>query len=68
MKTTKTVRLTATLSIEVGSIVDIEAHPSGSKYDGPARIVSAFLGTLGRPMISVVSLADPTGRIVHRTI
>jgi hypothetical protein len=61
-------RLTDDITITIGSITDITAHPSGTRFDGPAVIVAAFINSFGIPFIDVVSITDPGRRIVRRRI
>ncbi len=61
----KVIKLTARLRITVGKVVNVSLHPSGQRFDGPARVTDAFF-TNGRPIVLLVSLADPTNRIVSR--
>jgi hypothetical protein len=70
---TRTFRLLEGLTVREGDIVDIRLHPSGDRFDGPARIVSAWtreIFGLGLDFIPVgafaraVSLSDPAGREV----
>jgi len=61
------------LTVTLGDTVEITMHPSGRRFDGPARIVRAWINPvhgLGLGFIPLgafvkaVALNDPTGREV----
>ena len=61
-----TANLTADVSVVIGSLTTITDHPSGVSFDGPAVVVSAYINAAGAPIINLVSIADPTARVVTR--
>lgn len=62
----RTVKLSSKLAVTIGKIVNVDLHPSGERFNGPARITSAFV-TNGRPTVMMISLADPVERLVARS-
>lgn len=56
-------KLTPDVHVTLGKVVEVALHPSGSAYDGPAVIVSAYISN-GNNMIKVISPKDPTHRQV----
>ena len=64
----KTVKLTAEVTVVLGSVVENKLHPSGTQFDGPAVVVAAFLaGVPLTPFVKVVSLSDPSEtEVTHR--
>ena len=62
------VRLTASAEVTIGETVNIDLHPSGSAFDGPAVVVAAFMSSTPGvgPYVEVVALGDPTHRRVGR--
>ena len=57
-------RLTKDIEVTIGAVNSYPLHPSGKAYGDLVVIVSAHLGTLGHPLVKIVSLTDPTFRVV----
>lgn len=66
-------RLLKDVTVTIGEVVNIDSHPSGSKFNGPTVVVGAFtnpifgLGLDHIPtgaFVKAVSLADPAHRVV----
>lgn len=56
--------------INIGDIVNITLHPSGVRFNGPARVVAAYLSSTPGvgPIVQLVSLSDPNERSVPRLL
>lgn len=56
--------------INVGDITTVTLHPSGIRFDGPARVVAAYLSSTPGvgAVVEVVSLSDPNERRVIRLL
>lgn len=53
--------------VSIGEVTTIDLHPSGTRFDGPAIIVSAYISN-GNKIARAISLADPTFREVVKTL
>lgn len=70
---TRTFRLLKGVTVREGDTVEITMHPSGRRFDGPARIVRAWINPIHGlglgfiplgAFVKAVALNDPAGREV----
>ena len=61
----KITHLEPNINVTLGKVVQMDLHPSGKAYDGPAVVVAAYR-TNGHSMVELVSIADKAHRLVPR--
>ena len=64
----KIVKLTPEVTVTIGSLIEIENHPSGKAFDGLAVVVGAHLNAQGFAVANVVAVNDPAERKVTKIL